>query len=210
MVRKRWACPNLFFTRHPRNVCWRDYADTPQAPSAKRPILNRKYFSFVSKGLDSYVVFGQRSQAAKSLNHLPLRHDTRNLDNPSPSSRHRQRSKMRWSKPNIRSGMHSLLGKSSPAAAVDRDAHIEAIRNAMLLCLEPFTDHSDRHFVQVQNRIRFCTNAEDLWYLRGDVMALLSATRGELAARQSVDGLAPLFEGLLPRSLTDRPARLRH
>ena len=117
---------------------------------------------------------------------------------------------MRWSKPNIRSGMHSLLGKSSPAAAVDRDAHIEAIRNAMLLCLEPFTDHSDRHFVQVQNRIRFCTNAEDLWYLRGDVMALLSANRGELAARQSVDGLAPLFEGMLPRSLTDRPARLRH
>ena len=210
MLHKRWVYPNLFFTRHSRNAYWQAYADKTHSPSPREQILNRKYFSFAPKELDSYVVFDQHSLVSKNLNHLPLRHDTRNLDNPSPSSRHRQRSKMRWNKPNIRSGMHSLLGKSSPAAAVDRDAHIEAIRNAMLLCLEPFTDHSDRHFVQVQNRIRFCTNAEDLWYLRGDVMALLSATRGELAARQSVDGLAPLFEGLLPRSLTDRPARLRH
>ena len=117
---------------------------------------------------------------------------------------------MRWNKPNIRSGMHSLWGKNSPAAALDKGAHLETIRSAMLLCLEPLADDRDRHFVQVLNRIRFSNDAEDLWYLRGDVMALLSATRGELAARHCVDGLRPLFEGLLPRSLTDRPARLRH
>lgn len=117
---------------------------------------------------------------------------------------------MRWNKPNIRSGMHSLLGKIGPAAAMDKDAHIETIRSAMLLCLGPVTDDSDRHFVQMLTRIRFSNDAEGLWYLRGDLMALLSASRGELAARQCVDGLTPLFEGLLPRSLTDRPARLRN
>lgn len=117
---------------------------------------------------------------------------------------------MRWNKPNLRSGMHSLLGKSSPAAGVDRDAHIETIRVAMLQCLGPITDESDRHFVQVLTRIRFSNDVEGLWYLRGDVMALLSTTRGELAARQYVDGLTPLFEGLLPRSLTNGPARLRN
>lgn len=117
---------------------------------------------------------------------------------------------MRWNKPNLRSGMHSLLGKSSPATGMDRDAHIETIRCAMLQCLGPITDDSDRHFVQVLTRIRFSNDVEGLWYLRGDVMSLLSASRGELAARQYVDELTLLFEGLLPRSLTNRPARLRN
>ena len=117
---------------------------------------------------------------------------------------------MRWNKPNLRSGMHSLLGKSSPAAGVDKEAHIDTIRAAMLQGLGPITDDSDRHFVQVLTRIRFSSDVEGLWYLRGDVMAVLSAIRGEQAARQFMDGLTPLFEGLLPRSLTNRPARLRN
>ena len=100
--------------------------------------------------------------------------------------------------------MHSLLGKSSPALAMDRDAQIETIRDAMLSCLGPLAQANNPQCLQVMTRLRFSNDVEDLWYLRGDVMALLSAHRGELAARDSVDALTPLFEGLLPRSMTAR------
>lgn len=117
---------------------------------------------------------------------------------------------MRWTKPNIRNGMHSLLGRSGPAVALDRNARIATLREAMLACLESAELSDGRQCVQVLTRIRYSSDVEDLWYLRGDIVALLSATHGELAARESVDGFTSLFDGLLPRSLTTRPARLRN
>ena len=117
---------------------------------------------------------------------------------------------MRWTKTNFRNGMHLLLGKNGPSAAEAWDDPIETIRSAMLLSLGPPTAAGDPHSAHVMSRIRFSKDAEDLWYLRGDVLALLSASQGEAAAYDCMDALAPLFEGLLPRGLANRPARLRN
>ena len=114
---------------------------------------------------------------------------------------------MRWAKPSLRNGMHSLLGKSGASIAVDRDARLESLRDAMLECIDARHATGMTPFAQMFTRIRHSNSAEDLWYLRGDLMALLSSIHGEALAREKVDALTPLFEGLLPPGLsrTRRP-----
>ena len=114
---------------------------------------------------------------------------------------------MRWVKPSLRNGMHSLLGKSGASIAVDRDARLESLRDAMLECIDARHATGMTPFAQMFTRIRHSNSAEDLWYLRGDLMALLSSIHGEALAREKVDALTPLFEGLLPPGLsrTRRP-----
>ena len=103
--------------------------------------------------------------------------------------------------------MHSLLGKSGASIAVDRDARMESLRDAMLDCIDARHAAGITPFAQLFTRIRHSNSAEDLWYLRGDLMALLSSIHGEAQAREKVDALTPLFEGLLPPGLsrTRRP-----
>ena len=114
---------------------------------------------------------------------------------------------MRWAKPSLRHGVHSLLGKSGASIAVDRDARLESLRDAMLECIDARHATGMTPFAQMFTRIRHSNSAEDLWYLRGDLMALLSSIHGEALAREKVDALTPLFEGLLPPGLsrTRRP-----
>ncbi|WP_273948742.1 hypothetical protein [Curvibacter cyanobacteriorum] len=73
------------------------------------------------------------------------------------------------------------------------------LREAMLACLVPPLDSMA---VQVQQRIRFSADPDSLWYLRGDLLHVLAARQGEMAARAQLDRLTPLFEGLLPKALT--------
>ncbi len=117
---------------------------------------------------------------------------------------------MRWAKPSLRHGVHSLLGKSGASIAVDRDARLENLRDAMLDRIDAKHAAGMTAFAQMLTRIRHSNSAEDLWYLRGDLMALLASLHGEACAREKVDSLNPLFEGLLPASLTRVRGRSGH
>ena len=105
---------------------------------------------------------------------------------------------MRWFKPNIRSSLYGLLG---PARQCDGrlDAAEDTIRDAMLdlLLAQGIKDHS-----HVVRRIRYAEDLQALWYLRGDLMAALAASRGEAVARELLAPVTEQFRGLLPRGLS--------
>jgi hypothetical protein len=111
---------------------------------------------------------------------------------------------MRWLKPNIRGNLHALLGNLGTT-----DSRVESaeddIRDSMLSLLGP---SGAKEFPQVARRIRYAEDLQSLWYLRGDLMAAVAATRGESSARALVASVTAQFQGLLPRGLNSRPSPL--
>ncbi len=47
-----------------------------------------------------------------------------------------------------------------------------------------------------------------LWYLRGDVMALLAGRFGETGARERLEPVTDMFRAMLPQGLRSRPSPL--
>jgi hypothetical protein len=114
---------------------------------------------------------------------------------------------MRWFKPNIRSSIYALLSLVQPLSADDSVAEfdIEDIRASMLALVPDATGH---RVTQVTRRIRYAMELEDLWYLRGDLMAVLAGMHGELAARQKLESITKMFEYMLVPGLRSRPSPL--
>src|SRR3954469_8326559 len=102
---------------------------------------------------------------------------------------------MSWFKPNIRNGLFGLLGHAAPPSESRLEESIEDIREAMLALLG---DDGPRQYPQVIRRIRYAADIQGLWYLRGDLMAVLSTFHGESEARRRVSGITDMFDGLLP------------
>ena len=65
-----------------------------------------------------------------------------------------------------------------------------------------------KQFPHVARRVRYATDVQALWYLRGDLMAALAALHGEAVARQKVQRISDMFQGLLPGGMTSRPSPL--
>jgi len=114
---------------------------------------------------------------------------------------------MRWFKPNLRSSLHAIFSSGHPESAptATMEYSIEDIRQAMLGLM---TDLHDAHFPQVVRRIRYATDVQSLWFLRGDLMAVLAGSHGEAAAREKLDMVSCMFEDLLPDGLRSRPSPL--
>jgi hypothetical protein len=105
---------------------------------------------------------------------------------------------MRWIPVNILHNVNYFLGAGRREGGAFVLERTEEIRHAMLDCL----GLSGREaFPVTERKVRYAKDAHDLWYLRADVMAALSAMQGERVAREKVDSFAPKFRGLLPRSL---------
>ena len=62
---------------------------------------------------------------------------------------------------------------------------------------------------KLELKVTYATDLNDLWYLRGDVMAAIAAVDGEVEARRKLDQISAMFKGLLPKSLTTRNSSLR-
>ena len=62
---------------------------------------------------------------------------------------------------------------------------------------------------KLELKITYASDLNDLWYLRGDVMAAIAAVDGEAVARHKIDQISGMFKGLLPKSLTTRSNKLR-
>ena len=112
---------------------------------------------------------------------------------------------MRWLKPSLRSSIYGLLGTASPPSESVLENGTEDIREAMLALLG---NDGPKRYPQVMRRIRYASDIQALWYLRGDLMAALAALYGEAEARRRVQGITDMFRGLLPGSLNSRPSPL--
>lgn len=104
---------------------------------------------------------------------------------------------MRWIKLGLRNSISALLGaevrKDSPEA-------LEPVRQAMLAALgEEGAEINPR----LKHRLMYLHDAHALWFARSEMVAVLSHLHGEAKAVDTVIGLSPFFQGLLPRSLMD-------
>lgn len=57
---------------------------------------------------------------------------------------------------------------------------------------------------RIEQRVRFAENLETLWYLRQDLVAVLSATGEEATVREQIVGITALFRGWLPATMVPR------
>jgi hypothetical protein len=111
---------------------------------------------------------------------------------------------MRWFKPNLRS-IYGLLGNPPVAAYSHMEGGTEEVREAMLSSLG---SGGPKQFPQIARRIKYANDIHALWYLRGDLMAALSAMHGEAAARKRIFGITQQFQGLVPGGMASRPSPL--
>lgn len=112
---------------------------------------------------------------------------------------------MRWLKPNLRSSIYGLLGNPVPLSDSRLETCVEDVRESMLDLLGAA---GPKQFPTVVRRIRYATDIQALWYLRGDLMGALAALHGERAAREKIASVTAMFTGLLPNSLHSRPSPL--
>jgi hypothetical protein len=114
---------------------------------------------------------------------------------------------MRWFKPNLRSSLHAIFSSSVPETAPTATMAygIDDVRHAMLSLL---TSALDEQFPHVVRRIRYATDIQALWFLRGDLMRALASGCGEAAAREQLEAVSDMFEDLLPTGLRSRPSPL--
>jgi hypothetical protein len=111
---------------------------------------------------------------------------------------------MRWLKPSLRS-IYGLLGNPPTAGYAHPEDGTEDVRQLMIASLG---SGGLKQFPQITRRIRYANDIHALWYLRGDLMAALSAMHGEAAARQRILGITHQFQGLVPGGMASRPSPL--
>lgn len=104
---------------------------------------------------------------------------------------------MRWFKPNLKSSLYALLGHDAEPAPAN--SSVDCVRSAMLALLG---EHGQSDHTKLVQRLRYAAEPQALWYARSELMAALAAIHGEAQARKQVEGLTPLFGGLLPPGLT--------
>lgn len=115
---------------------------------------------------------------------------------------------MRWfNTKDLRSTISAIFTVSTapPPTAEAQAAAMENLRRKMLALA--VLDSDDRSEA-LARRIRYAGNVETLWYARGQLMAQLARTHGEVLAREKVDALSPAFRELLPKGLRSRPSPL--
>ena len=111
---------------------------------------------------------------------------------------------MSWKTSKFASSLISLFADSPPDTRTEGRA--QNIREAMLDSLGAATPC---HVLdQIVARVYCAPNVQALWYLRTDVMTLLSGQYGEAAAREELSVISDMFRGLLPAALASRSSPL--
>jgi hypothetical protein len=112
---------------------------------------------------------------------------------------------MRWFKPNLRGSFYALFSTSYPSGNTESAAGVEDVRDAMLAML---AEIGEDPAPQLTRRMRYASDIQSLWYLRGDLMAALANVIGEVAAREKITSLTDMFREMLPEGLRSRPSPL--
>jgi len=106
---------------------------------------------------------------------------------------------------NLFGTVHGALGGMLSDNAGRAGSRVEEIRQAML---ESLGDSGRSAFPAIERRVRFASDVQGLWYLRGEMMEALSSLQGEYMARRKIDEVSTLFRGVLPSSMSSRQSRL--
>lgn len=101
--------------------------------------------------------------------------------------------------------MNNLLKGSATSKARPGAPTLNDIRQTMLRMMG---DNGAQAYPVVQLRVTYADDVQDLWYLRGDVMAAVAAMHGEAVAREQLAEVSTMFKGLLPSGLTARQSPL--
>jgi hypothetical protein len=112
---------------------------------------------------------------------------------------------MGWLKPNLKRSISALLGNPVAPSESILENGTEDIREAMLVVLG---ESGPKQFPLITRRIRYASDIQALWYLRGDLMAALAAMHGEVTAGEKIASITSQFRGLLPNGLSSRPSSL--
>lgn len=115
---------------------------------------------------------------------------------------------MRWFKPNLRNSLHAIFSTgllAHPPDEPDTVITIEDIRHRMLDLLA--AEECERATI-ARRRIRYADSVESLWFMRGELVAVLARTRGEAAALETISLVSEMFDDLLPEGLRSRPSPL--
>lgn len=97
-----------------------------------------------------------------------------------------------------------MLGANSSTA--HHEQRFDDVRDAMI---ETLGDEGEQLYPVLFARISFAQTIEALWYLRSDLMAALSALRGEGVAVMDLQRISAMFKGgNLSPSLQSRPSPL--
>ena len=110
-----------------------------------------------------------------------------------------------WKKPDFKSSITGLLGRPATPSESILENGLEDIRESML---DALGEDGSRQFLPTTRRIRYATDIKDLWYLRGDLMAVLAKLYDEATARRTIASINAQFQGLLPGGLNSRPSPL--
>jgi predicted metalloprotease with PDZ domain len=95
------------------------------------------------------------------------------------------------------------------STVIDADGRTENIRTAMLRALSgagvnPTEGSSSKTWTDVMR----ASDGQTLWYLRSDVLILLSDCHGEVVARNTLDGITEMFRGLVHKNQMPGPSRM--
>lgn len=103
-----------------------------------------------------------------------------------------------------------LMGESASNAEVE--IRVEEIRSEMLAIMSELPDQQGTRsgpWTRVWAMVSRASNIQTLWYLRIDLMALLSAHCGENVARDKLAAITKRFRGVLPSGQMSNPDRFR-
>ncbi len=113
--------------------------------------------------------------------------------------------KMSWIPSSLVTGVQNIFNGQGSGHAARVQSALEDIREAMLNGLG---ESGASTASKLELKVTYANDLHDLWYLRGDVMAAISAISGEAKARRKLDEISDMFRGLLPKALTSRPNNL--
>lgn len=101
---------------------------------------------------------------------------------------------------------HSESSKFTHAVEQDTAERVERIRRVMLSFLTAGFPTASRQ--QLERRLRYATDVQTLWYLRGDLMAALSESTDERQAREKIQNITAMFRGLVPEAMFGHKATM--
>lgn len=112
---------------------------------------------------------------------------------------------MRKTLARFKSSFASLLRDKD--TIIDADARVEGIRMAMLDALQCIDANEEMGSAKAWTDIARAADIQTLWYLRSDVLRLLSDFHGEQQARDKLEAMTEMFRDLVPPN--QMPSRRR-
>lgn len=89
---------------------------------------------------------------------------------------------------------------SDENAPIDVSGRLEGIRYAMLdMLMELDTEH-ENGAQAIWASVGRASEVQTLWYLRSDLLRVLSGSFGEMVAREKVGEITGMFRGIVPKN----------